>query len=66
MRNLKEKLKSINHVLTTLLTSLHDTTTDNMNNGFKSAMENFEKITNSTERILEKIDKILGLLLDSP
>ena len=37
-----------------------------MNHGFKIAIENFEKITNSTERILEKVDKILGLLLSSP
>ena len=45
---LKERLKSVNLVITTLLTSLHDTTTDNMNKGIKIAVENLE-ITNSTK-----------------
>ena len=61
-----ERLKSISLVITTLLTSLHDTTTEGMNQGFKIAVESFEKITNSTNKILEKVDKILGLLLSSP
>ena len=45
---LKERLKSVNLVITTLLTSLHDTTMDDMNKGFKIAVGYFEKITNST------------------
>ena len=63
---MKERLKSVSLVITTLLTSLHDTATERMNQGFKIAVENFERITNSTKRILEKVDKILGLLLSSP
>ena len=63
---LKERLKSISLIITTLLTSIHDTTTEGMNQGFKIAVERFEKITNCTDKILEKVDKILGLLLSSP
>ena len=63
---LKERLKSVNLVITTLLTSLHDTTTDNMNQSFKIVIENFPKITNSTKRILEKIDNILEYIIGSP
>ena len=37
-----------------------------MNKGFKIAVENFEKITNSTERILGKVDKILEYIINSP
>ena len=37
-----------------------------MNQGFKIAVESFEKITVSTSKILEKVDQILGLLLSSP
>ena len=63
---LKERLKSVSLIITTLLTSLHDTTTEGMNQGFKIAIESFEKITDSTNKILEKVDQILGLLLSSP
>ena len=58
---LKESL-----VVTTLLTSLHDTTTENLNKGFKVATDSLEKITNSTEKILRKVDTILENLADSP
>ena len=37
-----------------------------MNKGFKIAVENLEKITNSTKRILKKVDKILEYIIDSP
>ena len=54
---MKERLKSVSLVITTLLTSLHDTATEGMNQGFKIAVESFEKITNSTDKILEKVEK---------
>merc|ERR1711989_258137 len=63
---LKERLKSVSLVITTLLTSLHDTTTDNINKGFKIAVDNLKKITNSTERILKEVDKIVEYIVDSP
>ena len=63
---LKERLKSVSLVITTLLTSLYDTTTEGMNQGFKIAVESFERITVATNKILEKVDQILGLLLSSP
>ena len=45
---LKERLQSVSLVVTTLLTSLHDTTNENLNKGFKVATDSLEKITNST------------------
>ena len=63
---LMERLKSVSLVITTLLTSLHDTTIKGMNQAFKIAGETFKRITISTNKILEKVDQILGLLLSSP
>ena len=66
---LKERLKSVSLVITTLLTSLHDTITEGMDQGFKIAIENFERITIVTNKILEKIvsiisvSSVLGLIL---
>ena len=37
-----------------------------MNKGFKITVENFEKIPNSIEKILEKVDRILKLIIDNP
>merc|ERR1711895_311790 len=59
---LKERLQSVSLVVTTLLTSLHDITTENLNKGFKVAVDSLDKITNSTERILEKVEQILETL----
>ena len=56
---LKERLQSLSLVVTMLLTSLHDTTTENLNIGLKVATDSQEKITNSTEKILRKVDQIL-------
>ena len=63
---MKERLKSVSLVITTLLTSLHDIATEGMNQGFKIAVENFERITMGSSKILEKVDKILEILLTSP
>ena len=63
---LKERLQSVSLVVTLMLTSLHDTTTENLNKGFKVATDSLEKITNSTEKILRKVDTILENLADSP
>ena len=63
---LKERLKSVSLVVTTLLTSLHDTTTENLNKGFKVATDNLDKLANTTERIMEKVEQILEILADSP
>ena len=51
-------------VITTLLTSLHDTTTENLNKGFKVAAESLETVADSSEKILRKIDAILNILSD--
>ena len=63
---LKERLKSVSLVITTLLTSLHDTTTENLNKGFKVATGKLDSIAKSTERILEKVEQVLETLADSP
>ena len=63
---LKERLQSVSLVVTMLLTSLHNTTTENLNKGFKVATDNLEKISNSTKKILKKVDTILENLADSP
>ena len=63
---LKERLKSVSLVVTTLLTSLHDTTTENLNKGFKVATDSLGKVSNTTERIMEKVEQILEILADSP
>ena len=63
---LKERLQLVSLVITTLLISLHDTTTENLNKGFKVATDNLEKITNSTKKILKKVDIILEKLSESP
>ena len=57
---------SVSLVITTLLTSLHDMATEGMNQGFKIAVENFERIIIVTSKILEKIDQILEILPNSP
>ena len=44
--------------------SLLDTAMDGLNKRFKVATEKFEKITNPTERILKKVDKILKILVE--
>ena len=63
---LKERLKSVSLVVTTLLTSLHNTTKENLNKGFKFATDNLDKLANTTERIMEKVEQILEILADSP
>ena len=63
---LKERLQSVSLVVTTPLTSLHNTTTENLNKGFKVALDSLGKIANSTERIMEKVEQILKTLADSP
>ena len=58
----KEWLKSVSLVVTSLLTSLHDTSMDGMNKGFKIASDKFEKVINSSEKILRSADRILEIL----
>ena len=61
----KERLKSVSLVVTTLLTSHHDTTTENLK-GFKVATDSLGKVANTTERIMERVEQILKILADSP
>ena len=56
---LKERLEPVSLVITTLLTSLHDTTTENLNRGFKVFAESLKTIADSIEKILKKVDIIL-------
>ena len=63
---LKERLKSVSLVINTLLTSLHDTITEDLNKGFKFASSRLDIIAKSTERILEKLEKVQETLADSP
>ena len=55
----KERLKSVSLVMTSLLTSLHDTTIEGMNKGFKKATDEFEKIIGTGKKITVNTDKIL-------
>ena len=52
-------------VITTLFTSLHDTTMEVLNPRSKIATESFENIIKLTKKILQKVDKILEILLNS-
>ena len=61
---LKERLQSVSLVITTLLTSLHDTTIEILNEVFKVSAEGLETIADSRKRILKNIDTILGILSD--
>ena len=52
-KNIVSRLKSVSLMMTSLMTSLHDTTILDLNHGFKEASRNFKNITESTKRILE-------------
>ena len=60
----KERLKSVSLVVTSLLTSLHDTTIEGMNKGFRKATHDFEKIIGTSEKITVNTDKILKTILE--
>ena len=47
---LKERLRSVSLVISTSLTSLHDTTMEGLNQGFKIATESFERVINLTKK----------------
>ena len=49
-------LKSVSLMLTSLMTSLHDTTISDLNHGFKEATRHFKKIIDDTKHILEVTD----------
>ena len=51
-------------MVTSLLTSLHDTSMEGMNKGFKIGSDKFEKIINSSENILKSAYKILEISLE--
>ena len=63
---LKERLKSVSLVITSLLTSLHDIMMDRLNIGFKTASDSFEKIVREGERIFDNTNLILEILLEEP
>ena len=46
---LKRRLQSVSLVLSTLQTSLHDVTTENLNKGFASASQSFKEILETLE-----------------
>ena len=57
-------MKSVSLVVTSLLTSLHNISTEGMNNGFKITTDMFEKVINTSEKIIKSADKILDILLE--
>ena len=59
-------MKSVGLVITTLLTSLHDNTTEYLNKGFKFATGRLDNIAKSTKRIPGKVEEVLKTLADSP
>merc|ERR1712002_569549 len=52
-KNIVSRLKSVSLMMTSLMTSQHDTTILDLNHGFKEASRNFKNITESTKRILD-------------
>ena len=52
-RNLRSRLKSVSLLVTSLMTSLHNTTVSDLNRRFKEATLHFKKITEATQQILK-------------
>ena len=52
-RNLKNRLREVSLLVTSLVTSLHDTTVADLNKGFKEATAHFNKISETTNKILK-------------
>ena len=67
-KNVVNRLKSMSLMVTSLMTSLHDTTISDLNHGFKEASRQFKKIIDDTNHILNAttnnpdIDTILIML----
>ena len=51
-KNIVSRLKSVSLMVTSLMTSLHDTTIMDINHGFKEASQHFKSIIESTKKIL--------------
>merc|ERR1712002_896019 len=70
-KNIVSRLKSVSLMVTSLMTSLHDTTITDLNHGFKEVSKHFTNITESTRKILNAtinnpdIDVILLMLKDT-
>ena len=58
---LKRRLQSVSLVLSTLQTSLHDVTTENLNKGFASASESFKEILETLEGFQDKPTEYITL-----
>merc|ERR1712112_296011 len=50
-KNIVSRLKSVSLMVTSLMTSLHDTTIMDINHGFKEASQHFKSIIESTKKI---------------
>ena len=50
------RLQSVSLMVTSLMTSLHDTTISGLNNGFKEATNSFKKLMNDTKDILDVVN----------
>ena len=70
-KNLVHRLKSVSLMMTSLMTSLHDTTIADLNLGFKKASDQFSNIHKTTGKILNhtiynpEIDLIIDILKDT-
>merc|ERR1712002_494239 len=70
-KNLVHRLKSVSLMMTSLMTSLHDTTIADLNLGFKKASDQFNNIQKTTGKILNytiynpEIDLIIDILKDT-
>ena len=70
-KNLVHRLKSVSLMLTSLMTSLHDTTIADLNLGFKKASTQFNNIQKATGKILNytiynpEIEQIIDILKDT-
>ena len=51
-----KRLKGVNLMITSLMTSLHDTTILGLNHGFQEASSSFKRLINDTQEILSAVN----------
>ena len=61
---MKERLRSVSLIFTTLVTSLYDTMMDGLNLGFETASDNFEKLLGASKKIIVNTNMILEVLME--
>jgi len=60
-KTLSRRLKDISLVITTLSTSLHDTTVEGMNKGFESASDSLKNIEGDNRSFIKLLEKLIDI-----